>query len=59
MKAIRILLFSMCCITAAYVSATAGGAQATAAQTKYFGEEFAEAQRALSAKPTEEAAPTF
>jgi hypothetical protein len=59
MKAMPILLFSICCITAAFVSAIAGGIPAPAAPAKYFGDEFAEAQRALSAKPVEEAAPTF
>ncbi len=58
MKTIRILLFSMCCITAA-VSATSGGERAPVAQAKYFSEDFREALRALSSLPTEEAPATF
>ena len=34
-------------------------APAQSGETKYFGDEFADAQRALAAKPAEEAPPTF
>jgi len=51
------LLISLGCLTAACSPAVASNPRS--APAKYFGDEFAEAQRALAAKPLEEAAPTF